>query len=155
MALTTYKVRDPQGNLREIRGPEGATDEQIISKAKELFSAAPAAKDYRAMQKIERIDPTEGMGGMAKFNAGVGKALTDIGQGAAQMVGMGPNAEEVRNRRELDRPLMRTGAGMAGNIGTNIAALAPLAVAPGGATIAGAGTLGAISGALQPTEGAG
>lgn len=42
METEIYKVRDPSGNIREIRGPAGASDETIIQKAKELFgSAAP------------------------------------------------------------------------------------------------------------------
>src|SRR3990167_6280115 len=69
------------------------------------------------------IDPTEDMGGIQKFNAGMGKAFTDIGQGAQQMVGMGPSAQEVQDRRALDNPLMKTGAGMAGNVSGNIAML--------------------------------
>lgn len=42
MATQIYKVRDPSGAIREIEGPAGATDDQVISKAKELF-AVPAA----------------------------------------------------------------------------------------------------------------
>jgi len=42
MATQIYKVRDPSGAIREIKGPSGATDDQVIAKAKELFSAAPA-----------------------------------------------------------------------------------------------------------------
>ena len=43
MATQIYKVRDPSGVIREIEGPAGATDEQVIAKAKELFSTpAPA-----------------------------------------------------------------------------------------------------------------
>jgi hypothetical protein len=37
METQVYKVRDPSGNLREIRGPVGASDEMVIAKAKELF----------------------------------------------------------------------------------------------------------------------
>jgi len=37
METQIYKVRDPSGALREIRGPVGATDEQVIAKAKELL----------------------------------------------------------------------------------------------------------------------
>ena len=133
----------------------GTPEFDIVAKAYQQARGQAAPKDYRDLNKPEPVDPTEGMGVMAKFNAGAGKALTDIGQGAAQMVGMGPNAEEVRNRRELDRPLMNTGAGMAGNVAGNIASFAPLAVVPGGASVAGAGALGALSGALQPTEGVG
>jgi hypothetical protein len=33
-----YKVRDPSGNIREIKGPAGATDEQVIEQAKVLFA---------------------------------------------------------------------------------------------------------------------
>ena len=42
MADQIYKVRDPQGNLREIKGPSGASDDEIIAQAQKLF-AAPAA----------------------------------------------------------------------------------------------------------------
>ena len=38
METEIYKVRDPSGNIREIRGPAGASDETIIAKAKELFA---------------------------------------------------------------------------------------------------------------------
>lgn len=41
--MATYKVRDPQGNIREISGPDGASDEEIIAQAQKLFSAPPAA----------------------------------------------------------------------------------------------------------------
>ena len=41
MADQIYKVRDPQGNIREIKGPAGASDEEVIAQAKTLF-AVPA-----------------------------------------------------------------------------------------------------------------
>ena len=37
-----YKVRDPSGTIREIHGPAGASDDEVIAQAKALFSA-PAA----------------------------------------------------------------------------------------------------------------
>jgi len=40
MATQIYKVRDPSGAIREIEGPAGATDDQVIAKAKELFNKA-------------------------------------------------------------------------------------------------------------------
>ena len=44
MADTVYKVKDPSGAIREIRGPEGATDEEVIAQAQKLFAApAPSA----------------------------------------------------------------------------------------------------------------
>jgi len=49
MATQIYKVRDPSGAMREIEGPVGATDEQVIAKAKELFPAsAPAGEGMPA-----------------------------------------------------------------------------------------------------------
>jgi hypothetical protein len=39
METQIYKVRDPSGALREIRGPVGASDDMILTKAKELFGA--------------------------------------------------------------------------------------------------------------------
>ena len=41
MADQIYKVRDPQGNIREIKGPAGASDEEVIAQAQRLF-ATPA-----------------------------------------------------------------------------------------------------------------
>ena len=99
------------------------------------------------------IDPTKDMSEGQKFSAGVGKAMYDVGQGAQQLVGLGESGEETKNRRALDKPLMQTGAGLAGNIASNITMLAPLAVVPGGATVGGAAALGVLSGAMQPTEG--
>ena len=121
---------------------------------KKFYADVPYTDFLRKIDFRKPVDPTEGMSGMQKFNAGVGKAFTDLGRGAAQMVGMGPDAAQTQENRALDAPLMKTGAGMAGNVAGNLTALAPLAVVPGGATVAGAGTLGALAGALQPTEGA-
>lgn len=42
MTEQVYKVRDPAGNIREIRGPAGATEEQVIEQAKILFAEKPA-----------------------------------------------------------------------------------------------------------------
>lgn len=44
MATQIYKVRDPSGAIREIEGPSGATDEQVIAKAKELFNVTPSSE---------------------------------------------------------------------------------------------------------------
>lgn len=39
MADQIYKVRDPQGNIREISGPAGASDDEVIAQAQKLFAA--------------------------------------------------------------------------------------------------------------------
>ena len=40
MDYQIYKVRDPSGNIREIKGPTGASDDEVISRAKQLFTPA-------------------------------------------------------------------------------------------------------------------
>jgi hypothetical protein len=48
MADQIYKVRDPQGNIREIKGPAGASDDEVITQAQKLFGAAPAQPQPQA-----------------------------------------------------------------------------------------------------------
>lgn len=120
--------------------------QQPIAFNPDAYLAAPQP----AAQPMPTYDPTEGMSGTQKFLAGVGKAMTDLGRGAGQMVGL-VSREDVQRARALDAPLMRTGAGTAGNIVGNVAMLAPTAMIPGANTIAGAGTIGAVSGLLQPS----
>lgn len=119
------------------------------------YEDMPYPDFLKAIDFSERVDPTKDMSGVDKFNAGMGKAFTDIGRGAAQLVGSGPSGQEVRDQKSLDAPLMNTGAGMTGNIAGNVAAIAPAALLPGAAAIPAAGALGATGAALQPTEGTG
>lgn len=134
------------------------TKEQAIALAKarqRALAKSSAAEDTRKFEEQIRGDLTGDMSGVEKFNAGMGKAFTDLGSGAAQLFGMGPTGEEVKEKRRLDAPLMSTGEGLAGNISGNIAAIAPAAVIPGVNSVAGAGAMGAIVAGLQPTEGVG
>lgn len=119
------------------------------------YGDMPYHEFLKSIDFSERVDPTKDMSGVEKFNAGMGKAFTDIGRGAAQLVGSGPSGQEVRDQKALDAPLMNTGAGVAGNIAGNVAAIAPAALLPGAATIPAAGALGATAAALQPTESTG
>lgn len=53
MADQIYKVRDPQGNIREIKGPAGASDEEVIAQAQKLFAApAPAPTPAASVSQI-------------------------------------------------------------------------------------------------------
>jgi len=115
---------------------------------RKFYADMPYQQFLKGVDFAKQVDPTEGMGGLQKFNAGMGKAFMDVGAGAQQLVGMGPNAQEVQDRRALDKPLMATGAGMAGNVAGNVAALAPLAVVPGAASVAGAGAVGGAGGRI-------
>lgn len=109
--------------------------------------------------------------------SGAGKAVSDVGVGAGQLVRSGleavnkgqvadriglPTTASVDEMKKRDAPLMNTGAGTAGYIGGNIAATAvPLAgmarfgVPAAGAllnptTYGAAAASGAVNGALQP-----
>ena len=66
--------------------------------------------------------------GVTNALAGAGKAVVDAGRGLGQLVGA-VSGEDVRQSRQLDRPLMDTGAGFAGNLAGNIG----MALTPGGA----------------------
>lgn len=102
--------------------------------------------------------------------AGAGKAFADTGRGIKQLATLGGNQQEIDNAKQLDAPLMNTGAGLGGNIAGNVAlalgpgaavkglgmaAKAPALASAGSAmmlpkTVLGAGALGAAQGFMQP-----
>lgn len=92
-------------------------------------------------QQFEQENPTDGMSGLDRFAAGVGKSLVDTGHGLKQVgtsmadyfvrsnpalfdegtspalqASLARQYEEAEDRKRLDAPLTSTGAGMAGNI---------------------------------------
>lgn len=86
-----------------------------------------------------------------KAAAGYGKAIPDIFKGVGQRLGL-IDQTTVDESKRLDAPLMRTGAGMTGNIGGNIAAMIPAVVVPGAAGFKGATAIGSAFGLMQPTS---
>lgn len=149
--MPTYEITAPNGKVFEVTAPAGATRDQVLAYAKQQFSNAKPDQSRAIQQDMERMaDPTSGMSGVDKFRAGMGKALTDVGRGVGQLLGQ-VSRQDVEESRKLDQPLMRTGAGMAGNIVGNVAAAAPTAFIPGANTITGAGAIGAGMGLLQPS----
>jgi hypothetical protein len=124
-----------------VEFPDGMTDDQI---AAVIRKNAP-----RPQAQQEVYDPTEGMSGTDKFLAGMGKAFTDLGRGAGQMVGL-VDQKDVDEAKRIDAPLMKTGAGLAGNIAGNIVPAAVASVVPGANTAIGSAAVGGVLGALQP-----
>jgi hypothetical protein len=105
MATQIYKVRDPSGVIREIEGPAGATDEQVISKAKELFATptAPSSGVPVGRQGVTGItqQPLTGVSGVIKsigapflqaLSEGVIKGGGNVMFGGQQLVGKGLSA---------------------------------------------------------------
>ena len=128
---------------------KGTPEFDIVAKAYQ--DARSSMKPAPQMVKVgdPGFDPTEGMSGTQKFLAGAGKAFVDLGRGAGQLTGL-IDRKEIDQNKALEAPLMKTGAGMAGNIAGNVAAAAPLAMIPGAATIPGGAAIGAAQGMLQP-----
>lgn len=145
--MATFEITSPDGRTFQVTAPEGTSQAEVMSYAQRNFKMLPKADPLTA-------DPTDGMSGFDKFAAGAGKAITDLGRGAGQYLGLVDRADVAESRR-LDAPLMKTGAGLAGNITGNVAALLPTALVPGANTYAGAATIGALSGALQPSTSTG
>jgi hypothetical protein len=63
MADQIYKVRDPQGNIREIKGPAGAADDEIIAQAQKLFAAPIPATPSGVPTGRRGVDQIPGYGG--------------------------------------------------------------------------------------------
>lgn len=139
--MPKYQITSPDGRKFEVITPDGASQDDVLNYAKKQFSSQNTQQ--------QNFDPTANMSGGKKFLAGIGKAMVDIGRGAGQMVGA-VSQEDIDRARELDKPLMETGAGMAGNVAGNIAATLPTAFIPGVNTITGGAATGAVLGALQP-----
>lgn len=137
--------------------PEGTTKLQLLQKLQANKHPAAAQLSHDMAQQQVANDPiskgaqnfTDDMSGFEKFNAGMGKAFSNIGSGTAQLVGLGPRKEETQETRRLDRPLMHTVPGYAGNLVGNMAAAAPLMMVPGANTIGGAAAMSAIAGGMQ------
>lgn len=145
--MAVYTLEGPDGRRYRIEGPEGATAEQLgsfISSQAPSQGRAPAAPEQAA-------DPTEGMNGFEKFVAGYGSAIPRLARGIGQRLGMVSQAE-VDEANRLDAPLLRSGAGFAGNIAGNIVGALPTVAIPGAATIPGAALVGAAQGLATPTS---
>lgn len=92
MATQIYKVRDPSGAIREIEGPEGATDDQVIAKAKELFAASTPAPAAESMPAAPRQELTTGQKIYRAVRPYVEPTVTALGAVGGGLVGtpMGP-----------------------------------------------------------------
>lgn len=143
-----YEIETRDGIV--IRGiPDDIPPDHHTIKAK-VANARQANATANEGQQVAGEMALQGMSGPQKFLAGTGKAMTDIARGAGQILGMvdQPSIDETKRR---DAALMKTGAGMAGNITGGIATGLPSLFVPGANTVVGASIAGGILGGLQPT----
>jgi hypothetical protein len=124
---------------------------QFLAQQKEPEFNPDEYKQFLASKQPQKIDPTNGMSTTDKLLAGIGGAMTDLGQGVGQTLGL-VSPEDVAEKRKLDKPLLDTTAGTVGNIAGNIATAIPTAFIPGANTLKGAALIGAGYGTLQPAE---
>jgi len=87
METQIYKVRDPSGTLREIRGPVGASDDMVIAKTKELFGAAAPVDMAGQIPDARREAPPETERSAADYVRGIAEVPAIVaGQMGAGLV---------------------------------------------------------------------
>lgn len=145
-----YEITAPDGRKFQITAPEGASERDVYEFAQKHWERRQSIEANTKREMTKLADPTGSFS--ENFNAGMGKALTDLWRGGQQLVGMGPSAEEVKEQRRLDAPLLRTGGGMGGYVAGNFIPMAASTLAPGSSSVVGAGVIGSTMAALQPTE---
>lgn len=146
-------------------------DWDVAERISTISARVPRPMDTPVAQ---RYDPTEGMSPFATYSAGYGKSAVDLLRGGKQLfdipavwlerkfgrVPFGPSAEEsaaqtradIEEAARLDKPLMATTGGFLGNLSGNVLNTLPFAGMRGANTVAGGASIGALYGALQPTE---
>jgi hypothetical protein len=125
-AVNGFEVPSASGAALESRSPIARAD---------FNSSSPVGSEIGAM--------------LENLRAGAGKFFVDTGRGIGQKFGQ-VSYQDVKDSRALDAPLMATTSGKVGNIGAGILATVPALAIPGANTVAGAGLIGAVTGALQP-----
>lgn len=140
-----YKAARAAGSVSIGMGPAsgGATIEgRVYNKDKGIVYDPKS-------DATENLDPTEGMGAVEKYRAGIQSKAADYGLGLGQVLDLYGPAEADR-KRKLDAPLNATTAGHAGRI---TGALVPAVVAsavPGANTVAGSAIIGGALGGAEP-----
>lgn len=134
--MPIYRVQAPDGSVVRIEGPDGASEADLISAARQ--------------HKEPAYTPAQDMTNTEKFWAGMGAGMSDLYLGAKQRLGLA-NEQDVEAKRAMDAPLVGAGSGKLGSfVGQAVPALATVPI-PGANTLAGAAITGGALGALQPT----
>jgi ElaB/YqjD/DUF883 family membrane-anchored ribosome-binding protein len=141
--MAKYRITSPDGRTYEITAPDNANQQQVMEFAQKQFGQQKPAQE-------PAYDPTEGMSTGEKLLAGVGQGMTDLAYGAGQRLGLVDQAT-IDEKRRLDAPLKNTTAGAIGSVGGRVALGLPAVLIPGANTLTGAGIVGSLQGAAEPT----
>lgn len=141
--MAKYRITSPDGQTYEITAPDNANQQQVMEFAQKQFGQQKPAQE-------PAYDPTEGMSTGEKLLAGVGQGMTDLAYGAGQRLGLVDQAT-IDEKRRLDAPLKNTTAGAIGSVGGRVALGLPAVLIPGANTLTGAGIVGSLQGAAEPT----
>ena len=139
MADTIYKVKDPTGAIREIKGPEGASDAEVIAQAQKLFSAPPKSSSDAPIYNL--FGPA--IPGARLASEAINKVSDIAGSGVT----------EGASRMGLS-PEVSAGLGTTANIGTNTLIAAGLGkLATGAAPVMESGARRLMQSAVKPSAG--
>lgn len=148
--MPTYRITSPDGATYEVTGP--GTEQEALAQVQAQHGQAPKSKEqiYADSLKEQQAQQMKEMSVPQKFAAAMGAAPMNARLGIRQAMGA-EYQDDVDRVRALEGPLMATGAGKAGNVAGSLAMLAPTILVPGANTVTGAGAVGALTGAMQPT----
>lgn len=74
MADQIYNVRDPSGTVRQIKGPAGASDADVIAQAKKLFGNAPTADPASQIPEVPPQPVAQPDASLGEMAVGAGEA---------------------------------------------------------------------------------
>jgi hypothetical protein len=154
METQIYKVRDPSGALREIRGPVGASDDIVIAKAKELFGASapvnmaaqiPETRQFTAPPEPSTQDKIMGYVETPAIIAGnIGRAITApiakygtealVGWNTPQGIQAGQQAAQTVSN-QFYQPRTETGPEVVGQIGNVLGSIPPTPLTSAGTAL--------------------
>lgn len=153
-------MSDKKISIAEIRAKfpmyADLSDDQLLMGIRKKFYSDIPMGEFSKRVEYTPVDPTEGMSGVGKFRAGMGKAMVDTARGLGQFIPGLVSRNDVAESRKRDAALMNTGAGIAGNLVGNVAPMVAAApFLPAAATIRGGAAIGSVMGAIQPSESTG
>ena len=140
----------------QMEFPDGMSQADMASAIKRhMFrQSGTMPNSPSSIQRSPPADPLAGMSRTDIMGAASGKAFRDIYRGAKQRLNIGDQTAlqaEIDRAKKDEAPLMKSPYGFGANLATNALIAAPTALIPGVNTMVGAGLLGTVLGALQPT----